>query len=159
MIAFGSMAGASDAALDGAVRSILEGGRRIVVQGSSAAASARRACSASARSTTGRSSRAPPSSPITVAPARPTPSSRLACRRSSFRMSATSRYWADRLRRLGVAPAPHPVRGLQAERLAAAALATAADPSMHQRATALASELEKERGLDMAVDAIEALAG
>ena len=67
-------------------------------------------------------------------------------------------YWADRLRRLGVAPEPQPVRGLDAERLAAAALATAADPSMHQRATALASELEKERGLDEAVEAIEALA-
>ena len=51
------------------------------------------------------------------------------------------------------------MRGLQAERLASAALASAADPAMQQRAGALASELEKERGLDEAADAIERLGG
>ena len=68
-------------------------------------------------------------------------------------------YWADRLRRLGVAPEPQAVRGLQAERLASAAVASAADPAMRQRAGALASELEKERGLDEATGAIERLGG
>ena len=43
------------------------------------------------------------------------------------------------------------------ERLASAALASAADPAMRQGAVALASELEKERGLDVAADAIERL--
>ena len=37
VIGFGSMAGASEAAMDGAVRAILESGRRVVVQGSIAA--------------------------------------------------------------------------------------------------------------------------
>jgi sterol 3beta-glucosyltransferase len=67
-------------------------------------------------------------------------------------------YWADRLRRLGVAPEPQQVRDLAAERLAAAALATAADPTMRQRAATLAGELETERGLDAAAGAIEGFA-
>ena len=49
------------------------------------------------------------------------------------------------------------MRGLRAERLASAALAGAADPAMQRRAAALASELENERGLDEAADAIERL--
>jgi hypothetical protein len=67
-------------------------------------------------------------------------------------------YWGERLRRLGVAPRPQQVRGLRAERLAAAALAAATNPAMRERAAALASELEEERGLDVAANAIEAFA-
>jgi len=51
------------------------------------------------------------------------------------------------------------VRGLQAERLASAAVASAADPAMRERASALASELQQERGLDEAINAIERLRG
>ena len=153
------MAGASDAALDGAVRSILEGGRRIVVQGSSAE------CVSSPGliriGAVDHRALFPRAALVVHHGGAGTTHAVVAAGVPSLVIPhvGDQPYWADRLRRLGVAPEPQPVRGLQAERLAAAALATAADPAMHQRATALASELEKERGLDEAVDAIEALAG
>ena len=159
VIGFGSMAGASEAALDGAVRSILEGGRRIVVQGSSA-----ESVSSPGLIRIGAvDHRAlfPRAALVAHHGGSGTTHAVVAAGVPSLVIPhvGDQPYWADRLRRLGVAPEPQPVRGLQAERLAAAALATAVDPSMHQRATALAGELEKERGLDVAVDAIEALAG
>ena len=66
------------------------------------------------------------------------------------------RYWADRLHRLGVAPAPQPPNALRADRLADATLATAADPAMRQASGALALRLAGEDGLGSAVSAIEA---
>jgi UDP:flavonoid glycosyltransferase YjiC (YdhE family) len=68
-------------------------------------------------------------------------------------------YWADRLRRLGVAPAAHPVRSLRGDRLANAALEAAADPAMRARAQALATLVRAEHGLDEAVTAIERSTG
>ena len=64
-------------------------------------------------------------------------------------------YWADRLRRLGVAPRLQPARQLHAASLADAALASATDPVMHERAAALALPIGEERGLEEAVTAIE----
>ena len=149
VIAFGSMAGASEARPRR--RRALASSRRVGGSSSrdrSPRRRRRRACSASERSTIARSSRAPRSSSTTVAPAPPTPSCAAGVPSVVIPHVGDQPYWADRLHRLGVAPEPQPVRGLQAERLAAAALATAADPAMRQRARALASELEQERGLD-----------
>jgi sterol 3beta-glucosyltransferase len=159
VIGFGSMAGASQTAIDGAVQSILESGRRVVVQGSIAAGVAspglirigavdhralfRRAALVVHHGGSGTTHAVVAAGvPSLVIP-----------------HVGDQPYWADRLRRLGVAPEAQPVRGLQGERLASAALAGAADPAMRQRAAALERELEKERGLDVAADAIEGFGG
>jgi sterol 3beta-glucosyltransferase len=159
VIAFGSMAGASETAIDDAVRSILEGGRRVIVQGGVAAdvvspgllrvgivdhrALFPRAALVVHHGGSGTTHAACAAGvPSLVIP-----------------HVGDQPYWADRLQRLGVAPRPQPVRGLRAERLADAALATAADRSMKERAQRLATELAGEDGLGVAVAALEALTG
>ena len=66
------------------------------------------------------------------------------------------RYWADRLHRLGVAPAPFSVDGLDGAALADAVEATALDPPTLARAAELATALATEDGAATAVAAIEA---
>jgi sterol 3beta-glucosyltransferase len=159
VIAFGSMAGASEAAIDDAVLAILESGRRVVVQGGVAgdvdspgllhigAVDHRALFPRSALvihhggsgTTHAVAAAGVPSLVIPHVGDQP--------------------YWADRLRRLGVAPDPQPVRGLRADRLADAALAAAGDRSMRERAQRLATELAGEDGLGIAVAALEAQAG
>jgi sterol 3beta-glucosyltransferase len=158
VIAFGSMAGASQAALDESVRSILEGGRRVVVQGGVAAdvtspnlvrigevdhrALFPRAAVVVHHGGSGTTHAVCAAGvPSVVAP-----------------HVGDQPYWADRLRRLGVAPDPQPVRALRADRLSETALATAADPAMRQRAAQLAAVIREEHGLDEAVAAIERVA-
>ena len=68
------------------------------------------------------------------------------------------RYWADRLQRLGVAPAPIELKRLDALRLADAVLAAAADRAMHDAAAALGQRLKAEDGVANAVRRIERLA-
>lgn len=65
-------------------------------------------------------------------------------------------FWADRLRRLGIAPPPLRVRGLQARKLAAR-LAFAERPDVRERAAALGARMRSEDGLANAVSAIETL--
>ncbi|WP_372006489.1 glycosyltransferase [Tistrella mobilis] len=67
-------------------------------------------------------------------------------------------FWADRLRRAGVAPAPVDVAQLDADRLDAA-IAAAGRPEMRERAKALAAAMAAEDGVAAAVAAIEALTG
>ena len=145
--------------MDGAVRAILESGRRVVVQGSIAAG-----VNSPGLIRTGEvDHRAlfPRAALVVHHGGSGTTHAVVAAGVPSLVIPhvGDQPYWADRLRRLGVAPEPQSVRGLQAERLASAAVASAADPAMRQRAGALASELEKERGLDAATDAIERLGG
>jgi sterol 3beta-glucosyltransferase len=157
VIGFGSMAGASEAALDGAVHAILESGRRLVVQGSIGAGVASpgmiRIGAVDHRGLFPRAAL------VMHHGGSGTTHAVVAAGVPSLVIPhvGDQPYWADRLRRLGVAPEAQPVRRLQADRLTAAALAAAADPAMRRRAAALATELEKERGVDVAVDAIEAL--
>ena len=66
------------------------------------------------------------------------------------------RFWADRLHRLGVAPAPFSVDGLDGAVLADAVEATAMDGSTRHRAAGLAASLAEEDGVAAAVAAIEA---
>ncbi len=63
------------------------------------------------------------------------------------------RYWADRLHRLGVAPAP--VTGAGSDRLGDAVGIAAADPRMREAATALASRLAGEDGISTAIRLLE----
>ena len=159
VIGFGSMAGASEAAMDGAVRAILESGRRVVVQGSIAAG----VTSPGLIRIGEVDHRAlfPRAALVVHHGGSGTTHAVVAAGVPSLVIPhvGDQPYWADRLRRLGVAPKPQAVRGLQAERLASAALASAADPAMRQRAAALASKLEREHGLDEATGAIERLEG
>lgn len=65
-------------------------------------------------------------------------------------------FWADRLRQLGVAPAPLSVKGLQARKLKES-LAFAERPDVRQRAAALGARMRSEDGLANALSAIETL--
>jgi sterol 3beta-glucosyltransferase len=70
------------------------------------------------------------------------------------------RYWADRLYRLGVAPRPVALRGLEATALADAVLAAVADQALRDRARALAARLAVEDGIGASVGLLErAVAG
>jgi sterol 3beta-glucosyltransferase len=155
VVAFGSMAGPSEGALDDAVRMLLESGRRVVVQGEVVADVASpgllRIGAVDHRSLFPRAA--------VVVHHGGSGATHAVCAAGAPSLViphvGDQPYWADRLRRLGVAPEPQPVRGLRADRLADAALAAAADPGMHERAAGLAASLGKERGLDEAVIAIE----
>ncbi|MGH8181970.1 MAG: glycosyltransferase [Steroidobacteraceae bacterium] len=65
-------------------------------------------------------------------------------------------FWANRLRRLGVAPAPLSVKGLQARKLKER-LAFAERPDVRERAAALGARMRSEDGLANALSAIETL--
>ena len=65
------------------------------------------------------------------------------------------RYWGERLHRLGVAPAPMPVDGLEADRLAAAMRNASADRELHARAVELAKRIGMEDGLGTTVGLLE----
>jgi sterol 3beta-glucosyltransferase len=65
------------------------------------------------------------------------------------------RYWADRLHRLGVAPAPVTLHRISAEQLATPILATAGDPAMHRAAGDLGGRIRGEDGLVTGIGLIE----
>jgi sterol 3beta-glucosyltransferase len=159
VVGFGSMAGASEAAMDGAVRAILESGRRVVVQRSIAAG----VTSPSLIRIGEVAHRAlfPRAALVVHHGGSGTTHAVAAAGVPSLVIPhvGDQPYWADRLRRLGVAAEAQPVRGLRADRLASAAVATAADPAMRERASALASDVAQERGLEEATNAIERLGG
>jgi sterol 3beta-glucosyltransferase len=67
-------------------------------------------------------------------------------------------YWAERLRRLGVAPEPIPARSIRADVLADAVAGAAEDAPMRARAAALAAEMSTEDGVSAAIRELEALA-
>lgn len=68
------------------------------------------------------------------------------------------RYWADRLHRLGVAPAPIPAARLDAASLDARIAEVAASDAMRSRARVLASSIGSEDGVAEAVHRLEAAA-
>lgn len=69
------------------------------------------------------------------------------------------RYWADRLRRLGVAPRPIRLQRFSARELAAAATATADDRSARDAARALAARVNVEDGIAVSCSLIERAVG
>jgi UDP:flavonoid glycosyltransferase YjiC (YdhE family) len=159
VIAFGSMAGAGEASLDAAVAAMLDGGRRVVVQGDAAAsvespnlarigpvdhrALFRRAGLVIHHGGAGTTHAACAAGvPSLVVP-----------------HVGDQPYWAHRLHRLGVAPPAQPMRTLQPDALAAAALEAVSDPAMRHRAHELAQRMSAEDGLEAAVAAVERAAG
>jgi sterol 3beta-glucosyltransferase len=160
VITFGSMAGAADVALTAAVERILDAGRRVVVQGSDAAGvtspNVHRVGIADHRALFARAA--------VVVHHGGAGTTHAACAAGVPSVVVPhvgdQRYWAERLHRLGVAPAAQPVRALDGARLADAILATAADPRMRERAADLAARIGQQDGPASAVDALEsAVAG
>lgn len=68
------------------------------------------------------------------------------------------RYWAHRLHKLGVSPAPIPLKGIHAARLADAVLAAGSDRAMREAAVGLAQRLAAEDGIGTAIRLVERLA-
>jgi sterol 3beta-glucosyltransferase len=64
-------------------------------------------------------------------------------------------YWADRLRRLGAAPRPIPVRSLTADRVVSAVTEVLAYPSYRSRTDALGAAVRAEDGIGLAVGLLE----
>ncbi|MCI0397774.1 MAG: glycosyltransferase [Chloroflexi bacterium] len=62
-------------------------------------------------------------------------------------------FWADRVRALGVGPAPVPRRALTVERLAQAIMMAVQDEGMRRRAAALGRQIRAENGVARAVTA------
>ncbi len=153
VVTFGSMDGAPIEPLSDAIRGMLKGGRRVVLQGQAAISSPNLA-------TTGAvDHRALFPRAAVVVHHGGAGTTHAACTAGVPSVVVPhigdQRYWADRLHRLGVSPAPQLVNELRADRLADATLATAADPAMRQRAQDLAGRLAAEDGLGHAVTAIE----
>jgi UDP:flavonoid glycosyltransferase YjiC (YdhE family) len=156
IMTFGSMAGAPDLAVTGAIERLLHAGRRIVVQ----------------EPGTGL-----PSSPNLIALREPIDHRalfpRAACVVHHGGAGTThaacaagvpsvvvphvgdQRYWGDRLHRLGVAPEPQLVARLEPTSLADAALAAATDPAMRAAAATLGDRIAREDGLEEAVRLLE----
>ena len=156
VVTFGSMDGAPTGPLHDAIRAMLEGGRRVVLQGRSPIASPNLATIG------GVDHRALFPRAAVVVHHGGAGTTHAACAAGVPSVIVPhvgdQRYWADRLHRLGVAPAPQLAKELRADRLADAALATAADPAMRQAAQDLARQVAAEDGLASAVAAVEASA-
>jgi UDP:flavonoid glycosyltransferase YjiC (YdhE family) len=158
VLAFGSMAGAPAAEVDGAVRALLEAGRRVVAQPQVAieisspsllrigpmdhrplfARAAAVVHHGGAGTTHAACAAGVPSVVVPHVGDQP--------------------YWGDRLHRIGVAAKALPVARLRAEPLAEAALEAATDPRLRERARQLATAMADEDGLARAVTEIESAA-
>lgn len=153
VVTFGSMSGASEDALAVAIRAVLDGGRRVVLQG-------------------GAGERSPNLLPVGAIDHRALfPRAALVVHHGGAGTTHAAvaagvpsvvvphvgdqRYWADRLRQLGAAPDPVPVRGLDGRQLADAVLAAAADPRLRESARTLAQAIEREDGIESAVTRLE----
>jgi UDP:flavonoid glycosyltransferase YjiC (YdhE family) len=158
VIAFGSMAGVHDEVMTRAVSTMLESGRRVVLQGSSASSVSSpnllRIGHVDHRALFGRAG------PVIHHGGAGTTHAACAAGAPSVVVPhvGDQRYWAERLERLGVAPAPQPVRSLHAHTLAQAALATAADHEMRATAGRLGDRIGAEDGVAAAVSLLEAIA-
>ncbi|HEX5040693.1 MAG TPA: glycosyltransferase [Candidatus Limnocylindria bacterium] len=155
VIAFGSMAGASDAVLADAIRRLLESGARIVVQGPMAgelgSPSLLRIGSVDHRGLFPRAG--------LVVHHGGAGTTHAACAAGVPSLVVPhvgdQRYWGDRLHRLGMAPEALPVDGLRAERLTEAARIALADREMRSRAQELATRLSAEDGVGTTVTLLE----
>lgn len=158
VMTFGSMAGAPDLAVTGAIERLLHAGRRIVVQepGTGLASSPnlivlrepidhralfpRAACVVHHGGAGTTHAACAAGVPSVVVP-----------------HVGDQRYWGDRLHRLGVAPEPRLVARLEPTRLADAALTAATDPAMRAAAATLGDRIAREDGLEEAVRLLERL--
>lgn len=153
VVTFGSMAGSLDDVIADALRVMLDGGRRIIVQGSveSVSPNVLRARTLDHRALFPRAAL------VIHHGGAGTTHAAVAAGVPSVVVPhvGDQRYWADRLHRLGVAPAPIAIRELTGARLGDAALAAAADPRLRDAAAALAARLADEDGIGVAVGLLE----
>jgi sterol 3beta-glucosyltransferase len=156
VITFGSMNGATAEPLHDSIRAMLEGGRRVVLQGRVRVSSPNLATIGAVD----HRALFPRAAVVVHHGGAGTTHAACAAGVPSVVVPhvGDQRYWADRLHRLGVAPAPQLAKELRVDRLADATLATAADPAMRQAVQQLARHLASEDGLASAVAAIEAAA-
>jgi sterol 3beta-glucosyltransferase len=155
VVAFGSMAGAPDSEIASAIEAMLAGGRRVLIQGGVAPA-----VQSPNLFRIGRMDHRPLfARAALVIHHGGSGTSHAACAAGVPSLVVPhvgdQPYWADRLHRVGVAPAPQPARSLAAEELASAALAAASDPALRRRASELAERMSTEDGIAAAAAAIE----
>jgi UDP:flavonoid glycosyltransferase YjiC (YdhE family) len=159
VIAFGSMAGAPDEIIGATVEALLDAGRRVIVQG----ALARSVASPNLLRIETLDHRALLRRAGLVVHHGGAGTTHAACAAGVPSLVVPhvgdQPYWAERLHRLGVAPAPQPARRLRATELAEAALTAAADRDMRAAAQRLGERIGDENGLEAAVAAIESAAG
>ena len=155
VIAFGSMVGASDAILADAIRRLLEAGTRIVVQGPMAGELGSR--SLIRIGSVDHRALFPRAGLVVHHGGAGTTHAACAAGVPSLVVPhvGDQRYWGDRLQRLGVAPAPQPVDGLRADRLAETARAAVSDREMRRRTHELAERLAVEDGVGTTVGLLE----
>jgi sterol 3beta-glucosyltransferase len=153
VVTFGSMAGSSGDAIADALRAMLDGGRRLVVQGSveSDSPNLLRVGALDHRALFPRAAL------VVHHGGAGTTHAAVAAGVPSVVVPhvGDQRYWADRLHRLDVAPAPIGIRDLTGVRLADAALAAAADPRLREAAGSLAARLAEEDGTGVAIGLLE----
>lgn len=157
VIAFGSMSGTADDAVGPAVEAMLEGGRRVVVQGG--AAGSLTSPNLVRIGAVDHRALFPRAAVVVHHGGAGTTHAACAAGVPSVVVPhvGDQRYWADRLQRLGVAPAAVQARGLDPRSLADRALASASDPGMRDAARALSASMAGEDGTAAATAAIEAL--
>ena len=156
VVTFGSMAGASEDEVAGAIRAMLDGGRRVIVQGGGATASP----SLLRVGAVDHRALFPKAALVVHHGGAGTTHAAVAAGVPSVVVPhvGDQRYWADRLHRLGAAPTPVPVRNLSGAALAEASLASASDPRMREAARALGARLADEDGVSTAVGLLERVA-
>ena len=157
VVTFGSMAGSSGDEIADAMRLILDGGRRVIVQGAGESAPPNML----RVGTLDHRALFPRTALLVHHGGAGTTHAAVAAGIPSVVVPhvGDQRYWADRLQRLGVAPAPISVPELTGARLANAALAAAADPRLREAAGSLAARLADEDGTSAAVGLLERVAG
>lgn len=157
VVTFGSMAGPAEPALAVALSRVLRGGRRVVVQGRTSAPA-----SPSLLEVGDVDHRAlfPHAALVVHHGGAGTTHAVVAAGVPSLVVPhvGDQRYWADRLRRLGVAAQPIRVRGMSGEVLGDRILAAAADPSLRRGAVSLAGRLAAEDGVGLTIRLLEAAA-
>jgi sterol 3beta-glucosyltransferase/vancomycin aglycone glucosyltransferase len=153
VITFGSMPGIAAGELTSAVRAILDGGRRVVVQGPGADASP----NFLRTGVVDHRALFPRAALVVHHGGAGTTHATVAAGVPSVVVPhvGDQRYWADRLHRLGVAPAPMLRRGARGERLAETALSAASDPRLRAAVRPLAETLEAEDGVGATVTRLE----
>lgn len=153
VITFGSMAGSSGDEIADALRVMLDGGRRVIVQGSAEVVSP----NVLRAGTLDHRALFPRAALVVHHGGAGTTHAAVAAGLPSVVVPhlGDQRYWADRLHRLGVAPAPIGMRELTGVRLGDAALAAAADPRLREAAGALAARMTEEDGVGVAVGLLE----
>lgn len=153
VITFGSMAGAVADGLAAAINALLDAGRRVIVQGTGAESSP----SLLRIGAIDHRALFPRTALVVHHGGAGTTHAAVAAGVPSVVVPhvGDQRYWADRLHRLGVAPEPIAVRGLNGDRLADAVRAAASDPRLREAVIPLSEAVAAEDGVGAAVTRLE----